>query len=624
MRIVEFVRGRRPTDEAGHPGLGSSDQVALLLGDAAAGAGNRAYILYATPAGRSAPALEVTLATTGSDGRSEPVTVPGWERRTVEPVALVHDELGRAHRRRAQAGDAVQAFVLEPDTDLAAVAGTCGFTGRFLECLRVELRLRDGERVVGSAVTTLDLCSLPMLGSLYDRVLERAIVPDTARQARRAGQADPGRAYHPWYPVLLIGGEKLALYTRALVRDIVDKRHHLTDPAWLLRVGIQLELLTALGIAEAVRDDVGDLLEPHERAAFEGASEFAPIREHVDADAWRSVWELREIAFPRVGTPRAGPVAATNLLRKKRATLRFLEVHHEDLKAAIHIAGANLDDAQETWQRVFRDAERAVLRKTADAFPELGFLPEPARELVLWQRRGRLQLRRGVRIPTAIGRMLTDWDGLFHSASEAYRASMNDVADAAKRARLMDHSGRECVPARVSLVAAIGRRDAATVRLLQRADSYAGAPEVADPETAVRPPLADAMALLREVPIFSVLSGEHLQRLAERARPLPLAPTQRLVIQGEPGTSLFVVADGEVEVMRRRSGGEDVVVERLARGEVVGEMSLLTGEPRSATVRAADGALVYEVSRSEFEPLLRANPQWIAQLTAIMDRRLTE
>ena len=80
---------------------------------------------------------------------------------------------------------------------------------------------------------------------------------------------DPGVAYHPWYPVLKIGGGKAALYTAALVADIVGKEHHLTVPAWLLRVGVYLELLTCLGIFEAVRDDVGDLLAPDERDAFD-------------------------------------------------------------------------------------------------------------------------------------------------------------------------------------------------------------------------------------------------------------------------------------------------------------------------------------------------------------------
>ena len=44
--------------------------------------------------------------------------------------------------------------------------------------------------------------------------------------------------------MLTIGGDKAALYTDALVADIVGKEYHLTDPAWLLRVGVYLELLT--------------------------------------------------------------------------------------------------------------------------------------------------------------------------------------------------------------------------------------------------------------------------------------------------------------------------------------------------------------------------------------------
>ena len=88
------------------------------------------------------------------------------------------------------------------------------------------------------------------MGSLYERIVERLVKPDTERQA-------PGlsHAYHPWFPVLLIGAHKAELYTRALVGDIVHKRHNLADPGWLMRVGLYLELLTALGIVEAVRDD---------------------------------------------------------------------------------------------------------------------------------------------------------------------------------------------------------------------------------------------------------------------------------------------------------------------------------------------------------------------------------
>jgi CRP-like cAMP-binding protein len=62
----------------------------------------------------------------------------------------------------------------------------------------------------------------------------------------------------------------------------------------------------------------------------------------------------------------------------------------------------------------------------------------------------------------------------------------------------------------------------------------------------------------------------------------------------------------------------------MGRGAVVGEMSLLTGEPRSATVRAADAALVYEIGWRQYEPLLRAHPDWIDELAEIMEQRLRE
>jgi hypothetical protein len=188
-----------------------------------------------------------------------------------------------------------------------------GFGHLFLQKVAVELRLVDGRSCVSTARTTLDVCDVRRLGSLYSRLIEQVIEPDAERQAAAAGVTSAGRAYHPWFPVLLIGSDQSSLYTRALVADIVDKQRHLTDPAWLLRVGLYLELLTCVGIAEAVRDDVGDLLTPTERAAFE-SDRFGAIRERLNVRAWRDVWAMREIAFPHRGIPRVGPVSIMNLL----------------------------------------------------------------------------------------------------------------------------------------------------------------------------------------------------------------------------------------------------------------------------------------------------------------------
>ncbi len=574
-RIVPFIPGRRPTDADTRRGLGSSDRVALVTGE---DRDNRAVVLFEVS---TLPEEAVVEATISIDGQP----LPGWDRR---PLGLT-----AAARQRLE---------LSPERDLAQA--DLGFTAGFMRTARVELRVLHDGAIVGGDEASIDVCDVRNLGTLYKRLVDRLVKPDTKRQARQARVADPGVAFHPWYPVLTIGGDKAALYTTALVADIVGKEYHLTDPAWLLRVGVYLELLTCIGIFEAVRPDVGDLLRADEREAFETGDAFVEIRRRIDPGRWREVWARRGISFPAFGSPRLGPVSALNLIRKKDATLRFLHVHHDDLKHAIELAGPNHVNSQETWQRVFRDAERAVMRQAGRAFPELRFVPTPARELILWQRVG-----------------FAGQQGLYPTACNQYRASMNAVADWAKGRGLMDHAGPECVPRHASLLDALVR-DKSRVAVLQRQDGLGPNLTVTEPAAAAEPTTDEVERLLSEVPIFRMLSAADVHALALDARPLLLGPTQRFVIEGREGTSLFLVGDGEVEVRLRKADGTDWLVETMGRGEVVGEMALLTGERRAATVRSVGESLVFEIGREQYEPLIRAHPEWLEELAAIMQARL--
>src|SRR5918999_5755860 len=642
-RVVPFVPGHRPELEAAHPGLGSSEEVAVILaGDQSAPA---CVLFTLRAAGLREVSVHASLSFSGPDGRLAPVPVPGWERREVEPQSFtVTSDGGVALGAANGAGDPEQrlAFMVDPARELlprsdrpwsefpaALRRGATGddpftFGHRFSQQLAVSLRACWNDVPIAGAATRIMVCDLRRCGSLYLRLLDRLVGPDTERQAARAGVPDPGPAYHPWFPVLAIGFEKAALYTRALVEDITGSGRHLSDPGWLMRVGLNLEFLTFLGICEAVDGDFGDLLSPAERSAFENADCFAEIRSRVDAAGWAEVWKLREIAFPRRGLPRAGPVAVRNLMAKKRATLRFLEVHHGDLRHAVELAGRNHHNAQETWQRVFRDAERAVLRRTPAAFPELGFLSQPVRDFVLWHRRGRFELGRTLRLPRAVSALFADQDGLFGSASSQYRASMNEVADWAKRQGLMDHTGIECVPRQVSLLEARVNQPH-RVATLQRRDGYGPDLEVdAELPAAFQRPAREFEGLLAALPLFAVLPADELAAVACTARPLTLGPTERLVVQGQEGGSLFVVARGDVEVLVRREDGEDVTVDTMGKGAVVGEMSLLTGERRNATVRAIEGAVVYEIGARQYGPCLRRHPELVAELAAIMRARLDE
>jgi hypothetical protein len=301
IEFVPFVPGWRPWHETTHPGLGSSEDVAVILpGDER----DRAHLLYELDGDAT---VRATVSFTGPDGTREPVPVPGFEDLEVEPSIV--------GRRRM--------FVLAPD-DLLTGADAFTFAQRFSQQVLVELRALDGDAGAARARASLLVCDLRRSGSLYARLLERLVAPDAARQAAATGVEDPGAAYHPWYPVLEIGADKAALYTRALVQDIAGAGAHLSDPGWLMRVGLFLEFLTFLGICEAVKDDAGDLLEPAERAAFADDDAFAAIRAAIDPEAWREVWALRRIQFPRRGAPRTGPVsgsrAATTTTRRRRGS----------------------------------------------------------------------------------------------------------------------------------------------------------------------------------------------------------------------------------------------------------------------------------------------------------------
>jgi CRP-like cAMP-binding protein len=91
------------------------------------------------------------------------------------------------------------------------------------------------------------------------------------------------------------------------------------------------------------------------------------------------------------------------------------------------------------------------------------------------------------------------------------------------------------------------------------------------------------------------------------------------VVQGHLATSLFLVGEGEVRL--RREDGTDWRVATLGLGDVVSDMALLTGEPWTATVRAVDETVVFEVCRAQYEPLVQDHPEWLEELGRIMEER---
>jgi len=107
------------------------------------------------------------------------------------------------------------------------------------------------------------------------------------------------------------------------------------------------------------------------------------------------------------------------------------------------------------------------------------------------------------------------------------------------------------------------------------------------------------LPVLRTVSIFRGLNKATLFEVARRSTEVAYPAGTTVVRQGDPGDALCIVAEGVVEVRRN-----DRVVTQIAAGSYFGEISLIDGEPRSATIVAVEDVVLLELSSSDFDSLL--------------------
>jgi CRP/FNR family cyclic AMP-dependent transcriptional regulator len=127
----------------------------------------------------------------------------------------------------------------------------------------------------------------------------------------------------------------------------------------------------------------------------------------------------------------------------------------------------------------------------------------------------------------------------------------------------------------------------------------------------------EVMGLLRSVPIFEGLSQKELQAVMRSAKQVEYAPDRDIVKEGSSGVGFHLILEGQARVL---VGGRTRA--KLGPGDFFGEMSLIDGGPRSATVRADTGVRTLSLASWEFTPLLDANPSIARKLLVELSRRL--
>ncbi|MSR01723.1 MAG: Crp/Fnr family transcriptional regulator [Gemmatimonadetes bacterium] len=127
---------------------------------------------------------------------------------------------------------------------------------------------------------------------------------------------------------------------------------------------------------------------------------------------------------------------------------------------------------------------------------------------------------------------------------------------------------------------------------------------------------------LKAIPLFRHLGEEELLALAGLLRESVLAKGTVIVTQGDPGDTLFLIADGQVKVAVFGEDGREVILSVLTEGRFFGEMALLDDEPRSAHVIAMTDASLWQLRRDDFRSRLRASPDLAIAMLRELSRRL--
>ena len=137
-------------------------------------------------------------------------------------------------------------------------------------------------------------------------------------------------------------------------------------------------------------------------------------------------------------------------------------------------------------------------------------------------------------------------------------------------------------------------------------------------------PMTEPVDTLRQVDLFSHLSDGELAHLAEQSREQRFERQALLMHEGERGETMYVVVAGEVRVFVSDENGRELVLHQLGPGSVIGDLALLDGEPRSASVVAVEPTRVLAVARQGLIACIEASPEFALALMRSLTTRLRQ
>ena len=135
---------------------------------------------------------------------------------------------------------------------------------------------------------------------------------------------------------------------------------------------------------------------------------------------------------------------------------------------------------------------------------------------------------------------------------------------------------------------------------------------------------AELAGIIAKNSLLASCETDELDDILARARLLTMKKGETLLTQGDDGDSLIILLEGTVRISMATSNGREIVLNYSDAGEVVGEIALLDGEPRTASATAVTPGRYLRISRSGFEATMERFPKWPLRLLRQMAGRLRQ
>src|SRR5215831_14604104 len=127
--------------------------------------------------------------------------------------------------------------------------------------------------------------------------------------------------------------------------------------------------------------------------------------------------------------------------------------------------------------------------------------------------------------------------------------------------------------------------------------------------------------ILAEVPLFQLLDADERAALAAKVESVTAPAGKTLFSYGDPGDSLYIVREGEVEIFFKNDTGDRITLERCRPGDFFGEISLIDAGPRTASAVVTEELRAVVVDREDIEALLKQHPAAAMDLLTATGRR---